>query len=206
MCEIPALVAPCFSSNMVLQANNSKTSIYGAANATTAGDTISVSVSSGGGIATATSTFTATAAADGSWEVSLGAMGASSEPITLIALSKSSGTKQTLTNVLIGDVYVCSGQSNMALSVNSGYLPLTLDIVEQQVGSTAPAPRWCGAAHAPHRLQRLCQSFRPLGGFRVVPPSEGMAVDIRMAAQAHAALHAEHRWRSATTGNRTPSL
>lgn len=123
-------MAPAFSTNMVLQAGNPKAAIYGNANATAPGDTVTVTVTPaaavGGG------PFVATAAADGSWEVTLGSMSASLDPITVTAVSKGSGTKQLISNVLRGDVYVCSGQSNMALPVNSGYLPLTPELVEAQ--------------------------------------------------------------------------
>ena len=52
----------------------------------------------------------------GKWEVTLAARAASTEPITLTA--SSGGATVTLENVLIGDVWVMSGQSNMAFAVN----------------------------------------------------------------------------------------
>lgn len=145
-CEIASLVAPVFSSNMVLQANTSRATIYGAANATIPGDTVTVTMQQQPATTTVHSTaaaglssspaidsspsmlagrsFTATADADGSWEVTLGAMPASMAPTTITVKSKASGVAQTLANVLIGDVFICSGQSNMALPVSGGSLPL----------------------------------------------------------------------------------
>ncbi|MFM7180231.1 MAG: sialate O-acetylesterase, partial [Verrucomicrobiales bacterium] len=51
----------------------------------------------------------------GKWEVSFPAREASTDPITLAAISE--GEKITLDNVLLGDVWVMSGQSNMAFPV-----------------------------------------------------------------------------------------
>jgi hypothetical protein len=129
-CEIMSLVAPCFSSDMVLQSSSTKTSIYGDANATTAGDTVTVSVTPAAAVG-GRSPFTATAGKDGSWIVALGEMAASTTPLTIDVSSKS-GAKQTLENILVGSVFVCSGQSNMALPVSGGYLPLTADEVYAQ--------------------------------------------------------------------------
>ena len=103
-CEVQALVAPAFSSNMVLQANATKAAIYGNANATTPHDTIYVTHSTAG-------SMTAHSDANGSWSLTLGSMAASLEPVTITVQSKASGAQQTLRNVLVGDVYVCSGQS-----------------------------------------------------------------------------------------------
>jgi sialate O-acetylesterase len=134
-CEIQSLVAPCFSSNMVLQSGSHKTSIYGDANATTAGDTVTVTVSPVSAVTGRSRRFTATADADGRWSVTLGEIETSSKPMTIDIGSKS-GTKQTLRNVLAGLVYVCSGQSNMALPVSSGYLPLDPGLVEAQAAKS----------------------------------------------------------------------
>ena len=124
-CEIQSLVAPCFSSNMVLQSGSDKTSIYGHANSTVPGDTVTVAVTPAAAV-DGRGPFKATAAADGSWIVALGKMAVSTAPLTIDVSSKT-GAKQTLSNILVGSVFVCSGQSNMALPVSSGYLPLTAD-------------------------------------------------------------------------------
>ncbi len=52
----------------------------------------------------------------GKWEVSFPARGASTEPVTLVA--SSGGERIALEDILIGDVWVMSGQSNMAFPVN----------------------------------------------------------------------------------------
>nr|WP_243846266.1 sialate O-acetylesterase [Rhizomicrobium palustre] len=59
-----------------------------------------------------TNTAEAVADAQGRWHSELSAMTAGG-PYTL-KLTSSDGTSQTLSDLLIGDVYLCSGQSNMA--------------------------------------------------------------------------------------------
>ncbi|MCE9544482.1 MAG: sialate O-acetylesterase [Planctomycetia bacterium] len=54
------------------------------------------------------------AAADGKWQVKLPAMPANAEPQTLTVSGKN---KLELKDILIGDVWVCSGQSNMQWAV-----------------------------------------------------------------------------------------
>ncbi len=92
-------VSNVFQSNMVLQ-RDKPMSIWGWADI---GEAVTVTL---GGNEQA-----ATAAADRSWKVTLPAMAASSEPHTLMI----AGADETLTldNVLIGDVWVLGGQSNM---------------------------------------------------------------------------------------------
>ncbi len=52
----------------------------------------------------------ARAGADGRWETSLGLLPASSQPADLVI---EAGETRTLTNILVGEVWLCSGQSNM---------------------------------------------------------------------------------------------
>lgn len=56
---------------------------------------------------------TATANAKGEWEVKLDAMPASFENRSMAVTSQSSGLSAQVSNVLVGDVWICSGQSNM---------------------------------------------------------------------------------------------
>ena len=70
---------------------------------TTPGATVTVSL--------AGARITAHAGPDGGWHATLPALPAGG-PYTLTALS-SAGTRQTAADILIGDVYLCSGQSNM---------------------------------------------------------------------------------------------
>jgi sialate O-acetylesterase len=53
--------------------------------------------------------------ADGKWQVKLAAMEASSAPRTMTISGKNT---VTLDNILVGEVWVCSGQSNMGMNVN----------------------------------------------------------------------------------------
>jgi len=64
-------------------------------------------------------TYTATSSANGAWNVLLDATSAGG-PYTIDA-SSSSGEMAHLTDILFGDVYVCSGQSNMQFTVHSAF-------------------------------------------------------------------------------------
>jgi sialate O-acetylesterase len=91
-------LAPIFGSDMVLQ-RDKPVPVWGRADA---GEKITV--------AFAGQSKSTTAANDGTWRVSLEHLKTSADPQTLTV----SGTnKIELTNVLVGEVWVCSGQSNM---------------------------------------------------------------------------------------------
>jgi sialate O-acetylesterase len=60
---------------------------------------------------------TATAGAGGRWEAKLDAMAASAEPRTLTAASETGGRTVQVRDVLVGEVWLGSGQSNMAMSM-----------------------------------------------------------------------------------------
>lgn len=68
---------------------------------------------------------------DGAWEVALGARVATHEPLTLKVEAHTGRTKETLAlrDVLIGDVWMCSGQSNMRWRVNQS--SEAADVLEQ---------------------------------------------------------------------------
>ena len=84
---------------------------------------------------------TANAGADGSWQVSLNPVGLGG-PYTLTAMAD--GGTMTLTNVLCGDLWLCSGQSNMQLPARD------VDPVEQNaVLVERPNLRLCSVAKAP---------------------------------------------------------
>ena len=129
-CEVQALIAPAFSSDMVVQAHTPTATIYGNANATTPGDTIHITVAMATGAAPTQTHTSAVAKADGSWSASLGNLPYSTTGMTITATSGRLGTVQVLEDVLAGDVYICSGQSNMALPVSGGSLPLLPNITE----------------------------------------------------------------------------
>ena len=62
---------------------------------------------------------TARADAQGVWRLELDAMPTSAEPRTLTVTAKSDGRLIALTNVLVGEVWVCSGQSNMGYAMDT---------------------------------------------------------------------------------------
>ncbi len=112
---------PLFTNNMVLQRDMADP-IWGWA---TPGNTVSVSLSGPN-----SATYTATASAtDGRWQITMGAFPVGG-PYT-VTISSSGQTTQTLTNVMMGDVYLCSGQSNMAFSSNSiGVLNVASEVAD----------------------------------------------------------------------------
>ena len=93
-----------YSDNMVLQCDR-PLRIAGTANA---GEKVTVKVSN--------RKDTAVAGVDGKWEVTLKSLKPSFDPLTLEISAPS--RKLTYKNVLAGEVWLCSGQSNMAFRVN----------------------------------------------------------------------------------------
>ena len=63
---------------------------------------------------------TAIVESDGTWSISLKPRGASAGPHTLTVIGSQSGSV-TLKNVAFGDVFLCSGQSNMELAVAGAF-------------------------------------------------------------------------------------
>ncbi len=61
---------------------------------------------------------TTLSAADGRWKLLLDPMPASSQPRTFTVSQKPDVASKVFENVLVGDVWLCSGQSNMAMSVD----------------------------------------------------------------------------------------
>jgi sialate O-acetylesterase len=101
--KLPALV----SDHMVLQQKQANP-IWGWDNP---GTTVKVSF--------AGQTKSAVAGADGRWEVKLDAMAASSNPQILSI--EAAGKKRDLQDVLVGEVWMCSGQSNMEWTVSKDW-------------------------------------------------------------------------------------
>lgn len=102
--KLPAL----FSDHMVLQADQPIT-VWGWAKPN---DAITVTL--------ADQTATATTAGDGTWQVRLGKLSATPEPQQLIVKGRST---LTVNDVLIGEVWLASGQSNMAFRFDRGEYP-----------------------------------------------------------------------------------
>lgn len=100
-------MASLLQSNMVIQ-RNAPLQIWGTADI---GRKVLVSVSWDG------SFFEATADKTGIWKVSIPVTEANNTPQT-ITCSSTGFNNIVLSNILIGDVWVCSGQSNMVMPVN----------------------------------------------------------------------------------------
>src|SRR5574344_21238 len=94
-----------FSDNMVLQ-QSARTNIWGKAKANA---NISIKCSWSGKIVTTKSNE------DGNWKTQLTTPAASYTPQTLII---SDGEALKVNNILIGEVWMCSGQSNMEITLN----------------------------------------------------------------------------------------
>jgi sialate O-acetylesterase len=108
-------VAPIFNSNMVLQ-RNTTVPVFGTADP---GATVIVQFQS--------QNKSTTADASGRWRIDLSSMAASSVPNSLFISSGSSSV--TLAGVQVGEVWLCSGQSNMGrpLSSANGSAPYIAD-------------------------------------------------------------------------------
>lgn len=98
--KLPAI----FTDNMVLQ-RDIPVPVWGWA---APGEEVSVAI--------AGQTKKATADAAGKWRVTLDALKTSEEPLTMTVAGKNSLSRS---NILVGEVWVGSGQSNMQMSVNS---------------------------------------------------------------------------------------
>lgn len=103
--EPGTLLSSIFQDHAVLQ-RDKPLAVWGQAKS---GDEITVTLGS--------SSIHAKADATGHWSAALPAI-SHGGPLSLTAQS-SSGATQTINDVLIGDVFLCSGQSNMELSVDS---------------------------------------------------------------------------------------
>jgi sialate O-acetylesterase len=104
--ELPFL-HPLFSDHMVLQ-RNVKVPVWGWANPGT-----KVTVTFAG------LTQTAVAQADGKWMVHLNPLPASSEPRALTIKNAANNQSIAIQDVLVGDVWLCSGQSNMEMGIGA---------------------------------------------------------------------------------------
>lgn len=93
-------LASVFSDHMVLQ-REKPVNVWGTA---TPGKTVTVKVNG--------KTATAKAGDDGRWLAKVGPQQATATPVTLAATEEGANTV-TISDVLVGDVWVCSGQSNM---------------------------------------------------------------------------------------------
>ena len=144
-------MARIFSSNMVLQ-RDCRAPVWGRAKP---GEGITVRFKG--------QTHSTVAAADGAWQVALDPLPASCEPSVLRVIAGSG--ERTFENVLVGDVWIASGQSNMGCSFNELKLTPEPDaanplirlvggfgtISPEPAGNRFPTGKWqeCG----PHALR-----------------------------------------------------
>jgi sialate O-acetylesterase len=96
-----------FSDHMVLQ-RQQPSKVWGRA---APGERVSVSIG--------TQTHAATAGADGSWQVMLAPMEATTVPLRLVA--EGQANQVAVEDVLVGEVWIASGQSNMEYALSSAY-------------------------------------------------------------------------------------
>lgn len=107
--SLPAI----FGDNMVLQVGQELT-FWGNADA---GEEVTVTITSlDQGDTTPPSTASVATGADGRWQLKLPAR---AKPGNVLVKVNGKKTSLTLTNVLVGDVWLCSGQSNMDWPLNS---------------------------------------------------------------------------------------
>lgn len=125
-----------YSDNMVLQSGR-RLRIAGTANA---GDRVTVTI--------AGQKVVAAAGPDGRWQAELEPLEASFEPLTLKIAA--GGRVLTYRNVLAGEVWLCSGQSNMAFRVNES----APEEIQEQTGYAASAARAI-------RFFNMTPKFRP---------------------------------------------
>ncbi|MGN6555086.1 MAG: sialate O-acetylesterase [Verrucomicrobiota bacterium] len=98
-------VSPLYGNNMVIQ-RDQPFPVRGTA---APNKTITVSYNS--------QTTNTTSDAQGNWQVSLAAMSAKASGSNF-TIAEAGGNTLTFSNVVVGDVWLCSGQSNMAIDVN----------------------------------------------------------------------------------------
>ena len=152
----------------------------------------------------------AKAAADGKWMVRLAAQPLSKEPLKLVVSSK--GETMTLNDILLGDVWLCSGQSNMDMvlggcqapeDVKSADLPLVRQFAVEMNFASSPQKevkgRWnvCSPQSA--------SGFTAVGFYfaRKVHQESGVPIGILKSAVGGTNIEC---WMSQETLMKTPSL
>ena len=108
----PLRLAPYYADNMVLQRERPIV-VLGEADS---GESVTVEF--------AGKTATVVAGTNGLWKATLPAFPASTESRELVAQSRKTNSKVRIGNVLVGDVWLCAGQSNMARKMRQ-FTPLT---------------------------------------------------------------------------------
>ena len=113
--EPPVRFANVHSDNMVLQAAPARAKVWGFTR--NAADVVSVQIDGGAATKATVVALPGSGGGAAAWFAFLPATPASLEAHTVTATS-TGGSAATLREVLFGDVWVCSGQSNMAYSLN----------------------------------------------------------------------------------------
>lgn len=146
--EAAPLLHPVFQDHGVLQRDR-PLPVYGYAKP---GDTVTVRLG--------TASTKAKAGKDGRWQATLPAQAAGG-PFTLTATAGTATATATASDVMVGDVYLCSGQSNMELPVSRG-----LDAWSQTNQANHPLIRYMtvqrAAANSPQALPPKPLSWRPV--------------------------------------------
>jgi sialate O-acetylesterase len=117
---VPLTLAPVFGDHAVLQ-RDKPVPVWGRAGA---GEEISVTFRG--------QTVRCVAAADGLWSARLAPMGASAEGADLVVAGR---TSVTCRDVVVGEVWLCSGQSNMEFSVDDGGFTYRVDNSRAEVAA-----------------------------------------------------------------------
>lgn len=134
--QAKALLAKIFQDHAILQ-RDKPILVWGEA---ASGEVVTVSLGN--------STMHAQADGSGRWRVSLPAMTAGG-PFVLAAQTRS-GISQSVGDILVGDVFLCSGQSNMELPVNR-----TGDFYNEVANATNNTIRMLTVAHASSPTPRM---------------------------------------------------
>jgi sialate O-acetylesterase len=113
-------VAPIFGDHAVLQ-RDKPVAVWGTAGA---GDSITVTFQG--------KTAKTSAGADGRWKLSIGPFAASAESSDFVVAGT---TMITLHDVVVGEVWLCSGQSNMEFTVDDGGSTYRVDHPEAEVAT-----------------------------------------------------------------------
>ncbi len=113
-------LGPLFGDHAVLQ-RDKPVPVWGSAGA---GDSITVTFHG--------QTAKATAGADGRWKLGIGPFSASADPADLVVVGRNT---LTLHDVVVGDVWLCSGQSNMEFTVDDGGDTYRVDHANAEVAS-----------------------------------------------------------------------
>src|SRR3954454_5393000 len=127
--DAPALLAQMFQSHAVLQRDR-PIPIWGTAHAA---DRVTVTLNAG--------RVQATANAEGVWRGTLPSMKGGGRFV--LAATSSSGQSQSVDDVMVGDVWLCSGQSNMELPVAR-----TLNAEDEIAHAASGSIRLSSIAHA----------------------------------------------------------